>query len=297
MRVNAPAPVPWKAKVSSSARRLEERGLEAWQVLETLAIVLFAVVVAFVIGGRIRRSIRSAKVVVDETQVGLRLHKGVVSAVLKPGEYSTWLTTDRIEVVDIREQSLQVAGQEVLTRDLMPVKFSVLARYRIADARLHRSAHAYPTTRIYEDIQLELRRRVAALTLDEVMADRDKVTAGFAAAIAEGARAMGIELIGVELRDLTLAGPAKQAFADIWKAQKDGQAALERARGEQASLRSLANAARMLKGNPELMNLRLLQALAGGPGKPPPTVVLGGAGGLLPVSSGTPDAGEAPAES
>jgi regulator of protease activity HflC (stomatin/prohibitin superfamily) len=208
-----------------------------------------------------------------------------VSSVLKPGEYSTWLTRDRIELVDIREQSLQVSGQEVLTRDLMPVKISLLARYRISDAKLHRSAHAFPATRMYEDMQLELRRRVAAATLDEVMNDRDRIMAGFAEAIAPGIRAMGIELKGVELRDITLGGPAKQAFAEIWKAQKEGQAALERARGEQASLRSLANAARMLKGNPELMNLRLLQALAGGPGKPPPTVVLGGAAGLLPVSS------------
>jgi regulator of protease activity HflC (stomatin/prohibitin superfamily) len=139
---------------------------------------------------------------------------------------------------------------------------------------------------MYEDIQLELRRRTAAVALDELMADREKVMSGFTAAIAEGVRKMGIELASVDLRDLSLAGPAKQAFADIWKAQKDGQAALERARGEQASLRSLANAARMLKGNPELMNLRLLQALAGGPGKPAPTVVLGGGAGLFPVSSG-----------
>ena len=67
---------------------------------------------------------------------------------------------------------------------------------------------------------------------------------------------------------------------------------VERARAEQASLRSLANSARMLKGNPELMNLRLLQALNGGPGKPAPTVVLGGAQGLMPVSSATEEDGE-----
>jgi hypothetical protein len=60
----------------------------------------------------------------------------------------------------------------------------------------------------------------------------------------------------------------------------------KRARGEQAALRSLANSARLLKGNPELMNLRLLHALAGQPGKEAPTVVLGGASGIVPVSKG-----------
>lgn len=261
-----------------------------WSAYETVVLLIAAAVatIAALATGRIMRGVRAARVIVDETQVGLRIRKGVVSEVLKPGQYSTWLTTDRIELVDTREQSLQINGQEVLTRDVLPVKASLIARYRIADAKLHRTAHAYPATKMYEEIQLELRKRIAPTTLDELMIDRDRVMVGFAEAIAPGIRKLGIELLAVELRDLSMAGPARQAFADIWKAQKDGEAALERARGEQASLRSLANAARMLKGNPELMNLRLLQALAGGPGKPAPTIVLGGSG-LLPVSSGQGD--------
>ena len=63
----------------------------------------------------------------------------------------------------------------------------------------------------------------------------------------------------------------------------DSQAALERARGEHAALRALANAARMLKGNPELMNLRLLQVAERGGGKAP-TLVLGAPTGLQAVS-------------
>lgn len=250
---------------------------------------IIGVLIVWVLGRNLLARRNQARVVVDETQVGLRIVRGVVAQVLKPGEYSTWLTTDRIELVDLREQSLQVNGQEVLTRDLMQVKFSLVARYRIADAKLHRTAHAYPAGRMYEDIQMELRRRVAALSLDEVMADRERVMAGFGEAVSPAIRTTGIELVDVQLRDMTLAGPAKQAFSDIWRAQKEGQAALERARGEHASLRSLANAARMLKGNPELMNLRLLQALSGGPGKSAPTVVLGGGAGLLPVSSSQAD--------
>jgi regulator of protease activity HflC (stomatin/prohibitin superfamily) len=58
------------------------------------------------------------------------------------------------------------------------------------------------------------------------------------------------------------AADLKRAFADVLKAKQEGQAALERARGESAALRNLANAARVLEGNPALMNLRLMQSLS-----------------------------------
>jgi hypothetical protein len=52
-----------------------------------------------------------------------------------------------------------------------------------------------------------------------------------------------------------LGGETKRAFADIFRAWKEGAAALERARGETAALCNLANAARLIKANPELFNL------------------------------------------
>ena len=69
------------------------------------------------------------------------------------------------------------------------------------------------------------------------------------------------------------------------RARREGVAALERARGEQAALRALANAARLMKGNPELHALRVLQSLQAAPGRAAPTLVLG-AGAMLPVVAG-----------
>jgi hypothetical protein len=74
----------------------------------------------------------------------------------------------------------------------------------------------------------------------------------------------------------------RRLFTEVERAKLEGLATLERARGEHAALRSLANAARMLKGNPELMNLRVLQALSSSSGKRQSTVVLG-QGALLPI--------------
>jgi regulator of protease activity HflC (stomatin/prohibitin superfamily) len=247
-------------------------------------LLIVAVFAGFVLPG-LQKRMRAAKVTVDETQTGLLVRKGVVAETLKPGVYSLFLKPDeRIETYDMREASLGVGGQEMLTADQMAVKVSLIVRWRISDVRLHRAASKSPALRLYEDVQVALRERVAASTLDALLADRSLLTKDMIEGLSASARPFGMEVTGLDVRDFTLSGAAKQAFADIWKAQKEGQAALERARAEQASLRSLANAARMLKGNPELMNLRLLQALAPGAGKGAPTIVLGGGAGLLPVS-------------
>ena len=85
-------------------------------------------------------------------------------------------------------------------------------------------------------------------------------------------RPLGIELQEAAIRDLTFPGELKKIFTQVVKARQEGLAALEKARGETAALRNLANAAQMVERNPSLLQLRLLQVLAQQPGN---TVVLG----------------------
>lgn len=228
---------------------------------------------------------RSAgEVTVMAYEAGVKFRAGAPAELLHPGRYHTWPGATTIQRVDLRQFTATVAGQEMLTADQMSLRVSAIAAFRVTDPKAYVVVAVQPTLRLHEEVQIALRRRVAAHKLDDLLAQRTQIEAGMAEEIQPALAAMGVKIDSVTVRDLTLTGPAKAAFADLWKAQKEGLAALERARGEQASLRALNNAARMLKGNPELMNLRLLQVVAGGPGKPAATVVLGGGGGLLPVS-------------
>jgi regulator of protease activity HflC (stomatin/prohibitin superfamily) len=84
---------------------------------------------------------------------------------------------------------------------------------------------------------------------------RLEIGAQLLARVKPEAAKIGINVHAVEVKDVTFAADLKRAFADVLKAKQEGQAALERARGESASLRNLANVARVLEGNPALMNL------------------------------------------
>ena len=74
-------------------------------------------------------------------------------------------------------------------------------------------------------------------------------------------------------------------LADAVKAKQEGHAALERALGETAARLNLSNVARVLEGNPALMNLRLMQSrtAAQHAGN---TLVIGVPGGFVPLKPG-----------
>ena len=80
---------------------------------------------------------------------------------------------------------------------------------------------------------------------------------------------------------ITLPPETRKMFTEVERSKIEAEAALERARGEQASLRALANAARLIQNNPALANLRLLQTMEQTPGAK--TFVLG-SDAVLPVN-------------
>lgn len=91
---------------------------------------------------------------------------------------------------------------------------------------------------------------------------------------------LGVELIQADVKDLTLPGELKKLFTQVTKARQEGLAALERARGETAALRNLANAARLVSDTPALLQLRLLQVVGEQPSN---TVVVGFPAGATPL--------------
>lgn len=127
------------------------------------------------------------------------------------------------------------------------------------------------------------RRLIAAEPIDALLAKRPLLGGQLTEAVRGAALRFGVELIEADLKDLTLPGELKKLFTQVTKARQEGLAALERARGETAALRNLANAAKLVADNPALMQLRLLQVLGEQSGN---TVVLGIGNGatLVPVA-------------
>ena len=182
---------------------------------------------------------------------------------LDPGRHVVWGLHVHGRAVPRRSLSITAPMQEILTSDGASVRISLSASYRVSDPELYLMGHTSPDSELYDALQQALRTVVADRTLETVATSRAELSALVESLAKERAATLGLELSRVEVRDFAVLGDLRKSVAAVLQAKLDGQAALEKARGETAALRSLANAARMMDDNPNLLNLRLLQTIEG----------------------------------
>jgi regulator of protease activity HflC (stomatin/prohibitin superfamily) len=204
------------------------------------------------------------KVTVREWESVLVYRDGRLEKSLPQGRHRLWSRRRELVRFDLRPGTIVVPGQELLTADGLSVKVSLVARSRVVDARTAHEAVQEPWTELYTAVQVALRTEAAARTLEELLAGRDGLGDAVRAAAAPAVEALGRELERVEVRDVMVPAELRQATLRVVTARQEGLAALERARGETAALRSLANAARLAVDNPALLTLRTLRAIETG---------------------------------
>ena len=209
--------------------------------------------------------------VVNAWERALLFRNGALLRTLEPGAYRYWAPGYTLRRVDLRPTILQVPMQEVPTADGVTVKVTAAGHLRVVDPVAYMMAAQDALAAVYLSTQVALRELVARMTVEDLLAGRADVGAHATAGL-RGMEELGVAVEQLELKDIILPADLKRAQSQVLIARAEGLAALERARGETAALRSLANAARLCAGNPELMQLRLLQELSTGQGH---TVVIG----------------------
>jgi regulator of protease activity HflC (stomatin/prohibitin superfamily) len=234
--------------------------------MDTLALVVVVILLVVLVLLAFRQ------VTVLEYERGLRYQSGRFVGVVNPGMYWASRAFTRITRIDIRPTHVTVPGQEVIAADGVSLKITVAAKYRISDVA--KAVHTIADFRLglYTVLQLALRELVAGSPAENVLSTRAEINARLMQIVAPKAAEFGIDLLEAEIKDVMFPGDLKKIFSQVVRARQEGLAALERARGETAALRNLANAASMLEQRPALLQLRMLQALGQESGN---TIVVG----------------------
>jgi regulator of protease activity HflC (stomatin/prohibitin superfamily) len=252
-------------------------------MLDILPYLAIAIILLVIAGYSLEKLFR--RTTIWENQTGLRFYKGKYVKELGPGVYWTFRPNSRIFVIDTRPIETNVKGQEILSADGVSLKLSIHLRYRIADPLLcHNSCQSpyfeysshLPSQIYHGDLyslaQIAARRAVGNVPIEELLQNRPELAENIRKLCENQALERGIEIMDLDILDIMFPGDLKKVFAQVVNARQEGLAALEKARGETAALRNLANAAKTLENNPALWQLRILHVLGESSGN---TVVLG----------------------
>ncbi len=200
---------------------------------------------------------------VPDEQVGLLQVNGKLEKVLKTGAYGFWKYNRSVVVklLDLRVQTIDVSGQEILTKDRVSLRINLSASYNITEPKTVALKLKDYANFLYLELQLRLREAVGTKLLDELLADKDALNSVIANGVSEKLAEFGIKLLSVGVKDIILPGDMKVILNKVVEAQKEAEANLIKRREETQAMRSLHNTAKVMENNPVLLRLKELESL------------------------------------
>ena len=214
-------------------------------------IVVLAVVVAF-------SSLRIA----NEYERGVVFRLGRLIALRGPGLFFIIpFGVDRLVKIDLRVITLEVPPQEVITNDNVTAKVNAVIYFQVIDARKAVTQVLNYINATSQIAQTTLRAALGQATLDELLANREKINQNLQKIIDEQTEPWGIKVAVVEIKDVELPSTMQRAMAKQAEAEREKRAKIINADGEFQASQTLANAAAVISSQKGALQLRFLQTM------------------------------------
>jgi len=178
-----------------------------------------------------------------------------------PGLILVFAPIDRIVRVSLRIDTLEVPGQDVVTRDNVTVKVNAVVYFRVIDPRLavvEVSNFLYATSQL---AQTTLRSVLGEVELDELLSQREKLNVRLQSILDQHTSPWGVKVTMVEVKQVDLAEQMIRAIAKQAEAERERRAKIIHAEGEYTAAEKLSMAAEVIQKQPAALQLRYLQTL------------------------------------
>lgn len=223
--------------------------------MDPSALLIPAIVLA---GGALMTSIR----VLFEYERGVVFRLGKLTRAKGPGLiFLVPFGIDRLRKMDLRIVALDIAPQDTITKDNVSVRVNAVVYFRVADptkAVIEIEDYYFATSQL---AQTTLRSVIGQSELDELLAERERINEVVREIIDAGTDPWGIEVTGVEIKDIDLPQEMKRAMAKQAEAERERRAKVINAEGEYQASTKLIQAAEVIEQFPVAMQLRFLQTV------------------------------------
>jgi regulator of protease activity HflC (stomatin/prohibitin superfamily) len=199
--------------------------------------------------------------VLKEYERGVVFFLGRFQRVKGPGLILLFPIIQTMTKVDLRVIVLDVPTQDVISRDNVSVKVNAVIYFRIVDPEkaVIRVANVFEATSQLS--QTTLRSVLGQHELDDMLAERDKLNADIQSILDQRTDNWGIKVSNVEIKHVDLDESMIRAIAQQAEAERARRAKVINAEGEKQAADRLAEAARILGGEKQALQLRYLQTL------------------------------------
>ena len=198
---------------------------------------------------------------ITEYERGIKFTMGKFTKIMKPGWRLVIPVFQSYRKVDIRTKVIDVAEQEVITKDNVSVKINAVIYYNIFDASkavLGVEDFHYAVSQLS---QTTMRNIVGSVTLDELLTSREEISVNICNIVDKETDSWGIKVQNIELKDVSLPGEMKRVIAKVAEAEREKLAVITKAEGELEASKNLAKAATTLSDAPGALHLRTLSTI------------------------------------
>jgi len=198
---------------------------------------------------------------INQYERGVKFLMGRYSFTVMPGWRLVVPVFQQMKKVDIRVKAVDVPNQEAITKDNISVSVNAVIYYKIREAEkaiLEVENFYYAISQL---AQTTMRNAVGQVDLDELLSARDRVSENIRTIIDKASDPWGIEVINVELKDITLPEEMKRVIGKQAEAEREKRAIIIKAEGEVIAANNMAKAAFTLAESKGALHLRTLQSI------------------------------------
>ena len=221
------------------------------------ALIVLGIIVLVVLIG-----LSSAIRIINEYERGVLFRLGRLMALKGPGlRLIIPFGIDRLVKIDLRTVTLEVPPQEGITLDNVTIKVNAVIYFMVVDPRNAVTKVANFINATSQIAQTTLRSVLGQSSLDELLANREKINSRLQHIIDEQTEPWGIKVSTVEIKDVELPQTMQRAMAKQAEAEREKRAKIIHAEGEFEAAQKLTDAAGVIATQPSALQLRYLQTL------------------------------------
>ncbi len=201
--------------------------------------------------------------IADQWERIVVLRLGRFSAIKGPGLFFIIPVVDRTIFVDTRILTLDIPKQQVITKDNVPVSINGVVYFRVEkvdDAIIKVQNYAFAMSQY---AQSTLRDVIGGVTLDQLLAEREKIGKEIEEAVEKETSNWGLRVSNIKIQDIDITEDLKKMMSRQASAEREKRATITKAEGDREASSNLAAAAATMTASPGAMQLRTLQTIDG----------------------------------